>query len=525
MENKNQFYPTPTNLIIKMWSKLDKERINYLLEPSAGKGHILNFTGEKNRRLKTACIEIDPEFQAILKDKGYNLIDSDFLSYSGLDRFDCIMMNPPFANGEAHLLKAINLMFNGQIVCLLNAETLKNPFSNTRRELVKKLSELGAEIEYIENGFIDAERKTAVETALIYLDVKRDIETVLFDNLKEAEEPEKVEIEESGDIEKRNRIDIEVGNYEKDIEAGFNTIKTYFQNYSRISSFIGLDCEADKNIYYSDKKTLNEKVNEKINNFIERVRNYYWRKTLDFPEVNERISEKVRERFLHQIKAQCKMDFSRENIRQFIINLIGDYNNMLMDSVLEVFNRMSEKYNWLDETSKNTYLYNGWKTNKSWFVNKKVVLPVYSYSHPFIGYSGEWRLNNRWDFQKVVGDIDKVMNYFDGRKHYTSIVEAVERALEEGINRNIESTYFKISVFKKQTIHLTFKDENIRRRFNVMACKGKNWLPPEYGTKNYHNMTEEEKNVVDSFEGQLSYSVNLNQIGFKQEPELLQLTG
>ncbi len=55
-----------------------------------------------------------------------------------------------------------------------------------------------------------------------------------------------------------------------------------------------------------------------------------------------------------------------------------------------------------------------------------------------------------------------------------------------------------------------------------MACKGKNWLPPEYGTKYYNDMTQEEKSVVDSFEGQLSYSMNLNQIGFENS-ELLQI--
>ena len=40
-------------------------------------------------------------------------------------------MNPPFSEGDKHLLKAINIMKNGgQIVCILNAETIKNPYSN-----------------------------------------------------------------------------------------------------------------------------------------------------------------------------------------------------------------------------------------------------------------------------------------------------------------------------------------------------------------------------------------------------------
>jgi len=521
MENI-QFYPTPENLIKKMWYKLNASRINYVLEPSAGKGHILKFIKERDRKFNISCIEINPEFQAILRNDGYRLIDSNFLAYSGLDRFDCIIMNPPFANGEAHLMKAIDLIFNGQIVCLLNAETIRNPFTNTRKELVGKLEELGADIEFVENGFIDAERKTAVEVAIIYINIERDIKTALFDDLAEAETPDIVEIEENGEIEKRDNIEIAVGNYERDIEAGLNVIKIYYRNYNRISGFIGLDCEAKDTSYYVEKKTLNELVNIKINNFVKAVRNHYWRKTLDMPEVKNKITEKVRERFLNRIDLQCKMEFSRENIRQFIINLIGNYNDMLTESVVEIFNKMSEKYHWIDETSKNTYLFNGWKTNKSWFVNKKVVLPVYSgYAHPFLDWNGNWKLNS-YDVERMFGDIDKVMNYFDGARYYVSICEAVGKALMEGKTRNIESTYFIISVFKKRTIHLTFRDENIRRRFNVMACRGKNWLPPSYGVKKYDDMTTEEKEVVDSFEGVLSYNKNINQIGF-QNRELLQL--
>ena len=64
------------------------------------------------------------------------------------------MMNPPFSEGDKHLLKALELMKNGgQVVCLLNAETLKNPYSNSRKELIQKLKELDAKIKYLEANF------------------------------------------------------------------------------------------------------------------------------------------------------------------------------------------------------------------------------------------------------------------------------------------------------------------------------------------------------------------------------------
>lgn len=51
-------------------------------------------------------------------------------------------MNPPFSNGEQHLLKALELQKSGgHIICLLNAETLNNPFTLARKELLRVLEE------------------------------------------------------------------------------------------------------------------------------------------------------------------------------------------------------------------------------------------------------------------------------------------------------------------------------------------------------------------------------------------------
>ena len=44
----------------------------------------------------------------------------------------------------------------------------------------------------------------------------------------------------------------------------------------------------------------------------------------------------------------------------------------------------------------------------------------------------------------------------------------------------------------------------------MVACKGKRWLPRDYGTKAYKDFDESEKAGVESFEGALSYSANLN---------------
>ena len=170
VKNIKDFYPTPFDLIQKMWHKIkNTDKIYTILEPSAGKGDILDYIKDKEYRFKLSCIESDENLQHILTGKKYKIIDSDFLEYSGLDQFDLIIANPPFFEGEKHLLKAIDIMYSGEIVFLLNAETLKNPYTNIRKELSKRLTELNADIEYIKNAFKDAERKTGVEIAIVHI--------------------------------------------------------------------------------------------------------------------------------------------------------------------------------------------------------------------------------------------------------------------------------------------------------------------------------------------------------------------
>jgi len=67
-------------------------------------------------------------------------------------------------------------------------------------------------------------------------------------------------------------------------------------------------------------------------------------------------------------------------------------------------------------------------------------------------------------------------------------------------------------------MHLTFKDEDILRRFNVVACRGKGWLPMDYGEKRYAECDEEHKAVIREFEGATSYNKYVNNALFAVKP-------
>jgi len=150
-ENVKDYYPTPSALIRKMLDKLDFKQISSILEPSAGSGHLVEAIIEKFKYSRSYyyskeavwdvdLVEINEELQMILKGKGHRVVADDFLTYNTYKSYDSIIANFPFSDGEKHLMKALEMQENGgSIVCLINAESLKNPYSNIRKELLDKL--------------------------------------------------------------------------------------------------------------------------------------------------------------------------------------------------------------------------------------------------------------------------------------------------------------------------------------------------------------------------------------------------
>lgn len=126
------FYPTPKSVANKMLAKFDSYTLNtkHILEPSAGKGDLAEAIAQKlaydrsyyGKEYKDLihCIESDIELQATLRGKDFPIVGNDFLTFFPDEEYDLIIMNPPFSNGDKHLLHAWEILNSGDIVCLLN---------------------------------------------------------------------------------------------------------------------------------------------------------------------------------------------------------------------------------------------------------------------------------------------------------------------------------------------------------------------------------------------------------------------
>jgi hypothetical protein len=93
-----------------------------VLEPSAGQGGLARFLPKE----RTACVELSGLHVAILKAKGYDAIEADFIAWaaSTTRRWTRVVMNPPYSDGRAvaHVEAAGSLLApGGRLVAILPA--------------------------------------------------------------------------------------------------------------------------------------------------------------------------------------------------------------------------------------------------------------------------------------------------------------------------------------------------------------------------------------------------------------------
>ena len=518
--NNPDFYPTPEKLINKMLDGLEWKMIHTILEPSAGKGNIVEALREKQKfnnkwyttiKLDIDCIESDENLRAVLKEKNIRVVHDDFLTYDTMKEYDLIIMNPPFSNGCKHLLKALELQQRngGAVVCLLNAETLKNECNNERIMLNRMLREYNADIQYIQDAFADAERKTDVEVALVKVklpDVHR--ESFIFDGLEKAKErKEYVYNTENTQVAENDFFKAIVEQYKMEVEAGVKFIREYYAMAPRILYRFKKDEKTGKTVQ-SGGNILDLRIGRNsatINEYIREIRGKYWSALFDNPKFIGQLTYDLQRAYYNKVEELKDYEFSLHNIYELKIDMSKKVVKGIEDTIISLFDELSSKYSYYDECANNIHYFNGWRTNKAWIVNKKVIIPLRGWRD--LEYSwGGFKPTNR-DVIGKLKDIEKCFNYLDGGlTEAVDLEKSLEFAEEYGESKNIVLKYFNITFYKKGTCHITFTNDELLKKFNIFGAQHKGWLPPSYGKRKYSDMSQEEKAVVNDFEGESEYN-------------------
>lgn len=549
-----EFFPTPPELIAKMIGGLvGKSDIRTILEPSAGKGDIVDFFALANQEIKGRyflrlyddypdlsyeevadkyildyvvkdykngkrinttlqcdCVEIDQTLSAILRDKKYNVYNEDFLTFNEEKHYDLILMNPPFSNGDSHLLKAINIAekTGSKIVCLLNAETIRNPYSNKRKELIKKLEEYHATYEFIQDAFVAAERKTDVEIVLIKVDIPKPYQnhSRIWEELDEMDVKLNDITVPTDIIPADDPLRMAVMLYKRELEAG----KMLIEEYLSLQNYIGNAFEGDQDskeyeykqgcilTLYSDTK----KGWLDWNDYLSKLRYKYWYELLHNPVFIGNLTSNVRDEYFSMIEKLSMKDFSLKNIYAVKMDIINRTAKGIEDKIVSLFEELTYKHSM--EAKGNVHLFSGWKSNSAFKINRKIVMP----------YANCWdTIFNKFSYSysrlsKLLDDLEKCLGFLDidDCGYHIDLNTALSGYQQTQQTKKLTFKYFDVDVFKKGTAHITFRNPELLQRFNLYGCMHKGWLPPSYGKKSYKEMTEEEKTVIDNYEGELEYS-------------------
>lgn len=492
MENYVNFYPTPEKLLRDITHNIEWWKIDGILEPSAGKGDIVDFIMRKRADREIDCIEINPDLQATLRGKGYSVIHDDFLSFVPKYHYDLILMNPPFENGASHLLKALDIQKDGgRVICILNAETIRNPYTNERKVLVKKLEDLGAEIEYRTDEFTSAERATSVEIAVVDVTIeKKQGFSVIIENLKQKYYRE--EGKDITDLVDNDFINAAVTRFNIEVEAGINLIR----EYKELAPYILSDLK--ENPYAKPLIQLRVGGDDSLSEtkYVRLVRNKYWTALFNDKRFTGPMTNNMRNQYSEKVRELEKYDFSVANIKELQVQMCGSLVEGIEETIMHLFDELSFVHSWSSEFDSNIHYYNGWATNKAWYVNKKVILPLSTWSDIWKEFKFGYNATEKFT------DIEKAFNYLAGCPGASiHIPYILKRAEDAGQTKNISCKYFDLTFYKKGTVHIVFKDLELLKKLNIFGGKGKNMLPPRYGKVPYEDMTTEEQVVVNEFDG------------------------
>ena len=172
------------------------------------------------------------------------------------------------------------------------------------------------------------------------------------------------------------------------------------------------------------------------------------------------------------------MAFTKQNMLNLIESLYYNQEEIMTNCIIEAFDLMT-KYH-----EENRVHIEGWKTNKSWKVTKKVILPNMRdnwASHLKLSYTADDKIK---DIEKAMCFIMK--KSFENINSISKVFSDMARKADQernwfdnSIKPNTwyDSEFFRFKMFLKGTMHIEFKDKYLYEQFNIIACSGKNWLP------------------------------------------------
>lgn len=372
-------------------------------------------------------------------------------------------------------------------MCLLNAETIKNPFSKERQRLVR-LIEAHGDVEFIQDAFKGegVEREADVEVAIVRLakkaDLQRDIIGSVLDSLAEDSLAETGGAGDAHAIGDDRQLAIPgdvIVRTERAFKAAVTSMRECVIAQARASYAARLVGQTLAQRNGEDKGDtqgdLIQTIREGIAKGYDELKDRAWSEVLRSTEVSAKLSSKAQQRLEADFQRIKRLDFSASNVYSFLIGLIDARGDMLVQMACEVFDEITRYH------SENRVYYEGWKSNDrhrtaGWRIkHTRFILP-----HFKADYS--WSKRPSYSMVQRLADFDKVFAALDGKEvssiyGLSAMFERECESLAHGERRS--SAYFDVRWYPgKGTVHIFPRNQQIMDRLNRLVGRTRDWLPP-----------------------------------------------
>ncbi|TXG99965.1 MAG: DUF4942 domain-containing protein [Nevskiaceae bacterium] len=428
-----QYYPTSEALADKAWSLFKNRHVERLIDLCAGTGALADAYMRRMRSIYGShyhshssnvvdhlvdVVEIDARHHPALRDKGYKIVGLDFNCFdmaAGVGYTHAIC-NPPFNLGARFAIKAYEMLWEGEVVVILNAETVRNPCNSERRMLVQLIEQHGS-VEFVKDAFIGSgvERETEVEVALVYLRKTGDCNTDHIAPLIESL---------SKDTDGAGGEDIKLP-YELALPANFveNQCRAFRMAVKAMREAVRAEAVAsyfaarvgrtmaklnDKEGAVKDAPIDDSSIRSTLRTRYMELKDRAWASILRNTETMERLSQKVQKQAESHFAHVKTLEFTESNVYGFLLGLVQSQPEMQANMCEEVFDLFSRYH------SSNLVFYSAWRyksadkhrANGMRLRTTRFILPNNGCYSQCLNHEAEQRL----------GDIDKVFALMDGKQ-------------------------------------------------------------------------------------------------------------
>ncbi len=484
-----QWYPTPKALAERLFAKLDCKNFHRILEPSAGDGALLAGLPERYRerysRCAIDCIEIDIQHHDTLRKAGFKVVGFDFLSFKDASCYSAIVLNPPFRVGVQHVLHAWNILLEGDIGAIINADSLRNPHTRERKALLDLINTHGS-YEIVTGAFMveEAERKTSVDVALVHLKKSANIGDMVGNLIGDLRKDAETGAGLMGDVSAPSALVLPSSHIENTVIAfraavqAMREAKVHDYRASYYARLLGDTLavrNGDDKTHRANPISSGQSIGElqsAIYEAYKELKDRAWASLLRSTNISSRLSQSAQRRLEAGFEDVKSLEFSVANIYGFIQGLCAQQGQMMNEMLADCFDTFSRHH------SANVSLYRGWKSNAR---HRSAGMKLKTTRFIVPGHSvASCRHGADWRTIRFLEDFDKCFATLDGAAEapygLARLFTEQFDALFHG--QRVDSSYFSARFYPHAgTIHLFPLRKDLIDRLNRTVGTFRQWLP------------------------------------------------